>query len=54
MEMFELFGTNDLRMEEFDSGRMKLCDDGKVKKFLNMIKLLCLILLLSCITFFKK
>lgn len=33
--MFELFVTNNLRIVTFDSARMRLCDDGKDKKFLK-------------------
>lgn len=54
VEMFELFGTNDLRIVKFDTGRMRLCEEGKAKKFLETTKPLCLILQLSCILFLKK
>lgn len=38
VEMFELFGTNDLRIVKFDTGRMRLCEEGKAKKFLETTK----------------
>lgn len=33
MEMFEFFETGCLRIVKFDTERMRLCEEGKFKKF---------------------